>query len=132
MLRTTAKEPDSMVVAGIAPEAASRSLASLEVIAHHSHIPDLYQIIAVEVPDDLAVESVDSAAQLPRGWQTNEASTAAVGTEWADSLRTPVLRVPSAIFPDEWNYVLNPLHADFARITFTITGERIDPRLYAS
>jgi RES domain-containing protein len=27
-----------------------------------------------------------------------------------------VLKVPSAIVTEEWNYLLNPLHADFAKL----------------
>jgi hypothetical protein len=40
-----------------------------------------------------------------------------------------VLRVPSAIYRDEHNYVINPLHPDFPRIRFDISTEAIDARL---
>ena len=44
--------------------------------------------------------------------------------------RTAVLRVPSAVLGEEWNYVLNPVHADFARIQFNEPKRlRVDPRL---
>lgn len=67
--------------------ASTRSLASIEVIAHHSHIPDLYQIIAIDI-DDLTMETVD-AARLPAGWQTNEDTTAEIGTEWPALFELP-------------------------------------------
>ena len=43
---------------------------------------------------------------------------------------TPVLQVPSAIVPTEWNFLLNPNHPDFRRITIGLKqAVRFDPRL---
>ncbi len=39
-----------------------------------------------------------------------------LGDYWIDSMRSAVLRVPSAVVPNEFNYLLNPRHGDFARI----------------
>jgi RES domain-containing protein len=36
----------------------------------------------------------------------------AIGEEWIKSQRTPILKVPSAIIPVEFNYILNPEHPD--------------------
>jgi len=45
---------------------------------------------------------------------------------------TSLLRVPSAIVPETSNYLLNPVHADAARITIaSATRFRFDPRLMA-
>jgi RES domain-containing protein len=43
---------------------------------------------------------------------TNELETQARGDEWLVGKRTPLLRVPSAIMPETWNWVLNPRHPD--------------------
>jgi RES domain-containing protein len=41
-----------------------------------------------------------------------------------------VLSVPSAIVPEERNYLLNPAHPEFSRITIARPAAyRIDPRL---
>ena len=45
------------------------------------------------------------------------ATTAALrvsGDEWSRSLTSMVLQVPSAIVPDELNYLINPIHPDYS------------------
>jgi RES domain-containing protein len=46
------------------------------------------------------------------------AATQEIGRKWTAEFRSAVLRVPSAIVPAEWIYVLNPKHPDFRRIEF--------------
>lgn len=38
------------------------------------------------------------------------------GDAWLNTLLMPGLRVRPAVVPGQFNYLLNPLHADFARI----------------
>ena len=49
------------------------------------------------------------------------------------SVQTPVPRVPSAIVPSEYNFLLNPAHRRFGEV---VIGEpepfEFDPRLYQS
>ena len=69
---------------------------------------------------------------LPDGWHEEDSvlNTAKRGTEWAHSMSTAVLQVPSAAIHEEFNYILNPLHPDFASIRFDIPdAEYIDRRL---
>jgi RES domain-containing protein len=112
--------------------AATKSLATIEVVAHRRGIPRHYQIIVIEIPDDLNVDTIERNA-LPDGWSADspDIDTAVLGTRWAASLKSAVLKVPSAIYPDEYNYVLNPLHPDFPRIRFQVSTEKIDRRLEA-
>lgn len=109
----------------------TRALAAIEVIAHHRVIPIDYHVIVIEIPNTLDVETV-RLEDLPDGWpeEDTSASTAIRGTEWAESLRTAVLMVPSAAIPAEHNYILNPLHPDFGAIRFEVfETEYIDVRL---
>ncbi len=47
------------------------------------------------------------------------------------SARTAVLRVPSAIIPQDYNYLLNPAHPDFAQIKIgTPETFDLDTRLF--
>jgi len=79
--------------------------------------PDLVMVRA-DLPDGLAVKSLD-AAGLPRNWRQYPApeSLAEMGSRWAEEGKTAVLAVPSAVVPQEKNYLLNPAHPDFRRIT---------------
>src|SRR5262249_34412703 len=105
---------------------ATRSLAAVEIIAHHRAIPNDFHIIVIEIPGDLAIEAI-GLEELGRC--RSEVDCAKFGTEWATSLRSPVLRVPSAAFPSEYNYLLNPLHSAFGAIRFNEPDTHIDPRL---
>jgi RES domain-containing protein len=110
---------------------ASRSLAALEVIVNNGAIPVDYRLVVIQLPDSLSIESV-AVEDLAGGWLAGDAGTETAdrGSAWASSLRTPVLRVPSAVIPAEYNYLLNPQHRDFAIIEFyDEMAEYIDPRL---
>jgi RES domain-containing protein len=97
----------------------SISLAALELLVHAdpAFLPGDLVAIAADVPDALSVESIE-IADLPRDWRRYPApeSLADRGTEWTRAGRTAVLSVPSAVVPQERNYLLNPAHPDFRRI----------------
>ncbi|HEY7333534.1 MAG TPA: RES domain-containing protein [Bryobacteraceae bacterium] len=99
--------------------AASRALCALEVLANAGDLADDYIITPIEIPDELSTTAI-SIEMLPASWNRGEPiqETRDVGTEWAQSLRTPILVVPSAVVPRECNYVLNPRHPDFGRLRF--------------
>ena len=110
----------------------SRSLAVLEILAHvqSSEILLSYVTIPVSFPDSL-VEVIDPA-DLPEDWRENPAPSALkeIGDRWTAAKRSAVLQIPSAIVPDEHNFVLDPRHPDFASVVVgEPTGFRIDPRL---
>jgi RES domain-containing protein len=73
-----------------------------------------------------------SPTKLPAGWKRwpYPKTNAAVGDNWVRSGRSAVLKLPSAVVPEEFNYVLNPAHPDFGKIS--IGKPRVfkaDPRL---
>jgi RES domain-containing protein len=73
--------------------------------------------------------------KLPSGWDAKpaRAEIQRLGAEWFASRRTAILQVPSAIIPSEWNFVLNPTHPDFARITIEPPVPfAFDPRLLSA
>jgi RES domain-containing protein len=89
-------------------------------------------LVPADLPEDLAIERVERD-QLPPGWRKTPApeALARLGTEWLRSRRTLALSVPSAVVPQERNYLLNPAHPDFARVAL---GRRepfsFDPRMW--
>ena len=60
-------------------------------------------------------------ASLAEGWNAVPAGSvsAEAGNAWLDGLLSALLMVPSAIVPDEFNVLLNPRHADAAKVTAT-------------
>lgn len=97
--------------------ATSMALAAMEMFVHldPSVAPDDLLAVEIAAPDDLAVEEV-GLRSLPKRWRATEVETAKRGTAWVRSGRTVMLRVPSAVVEGEWNALLNPAHADFARV----------------
>jgi RES domain-containing protein len=110
--------------------AGSRSLAILEILAHltKSAPLDNYVLYRVECDDSL----VQILSDLPAGWNAEPPSAASqsMGDAWVRSATHAVLSVPSAIVPEERNYLLNPIHPDYSRIVIgRAVAYRIDPRL---
>jgi RES domain-containing protein len=97
----------------------SLSLAALEFWVHlDAHAPAAEYIAAsAEVPDDIAIHHVDEA-QLPPGWQKHPppGELRDLGTCWLYAGETAVARVPSAVTPGEFNFLLNPIHHEWTRI----------------
>jgi RES domain-containing protein len=113
--------------------AASRSLACLENVVHRSGrgLNAMYKIMVIYVPDALYVETFN-ATKLPRQWweNTEVANCRAIGDEWLHQQISVVLKVPSAIINDEYNYLLNPLHPDFQQVKLISTENfRFDKRI---
>jgi RES domain-containing protein len=99
--------------------ASSAALAALEVLVHVDPLtaPNDLRLLAVELPDDLPMETLDPAS-LPAGWNAVPAPPAlqALGTSWLTGGRTAALIVPSAVITVEQNVLLNPRHPDMRRV----------------
>lgn len=97
--------------------AESQSLALLELLVQDDPLRANYVLIPAVLPSDLRMTQLD-AGELPDNWRTIGARDVlqAMGLEWIRSGQTAVLSIPSAVLPEERNYLLNPRHPDFARI----------------
>ena len=110
---------------------ATLSLAALESLVHLNP-PVTFKNVAVPVEFDEALVETVAAAGLPAHWteEPPPPSTAKIGDLWVKESRSAVLELPSVIIPDEPNYLLNPAHPDFKKITI---GKPVpfsfDPRL---
>ena len=98
--------------------AESQSLALLELMVQDDPLRAHYVLIPARLPPDLPETRID-AEQLPGNWRTLGARDVlhAIGQAWLQGTQTAVLNVPSAVVPAERNYLLNPRHRDFDRIT---------------
>jgi len=109
------------------------SLAVLEYLVHVDSdiLPESLVSAKATIPETLAIETMNPS-DLPRNWKDKiiPVTLQERGTSWANGAQTPVLRVPSVVIEHEWNYVLNPLHPDFAKIIWdTGIAFSFDPRL---
>jgi RES domain-containing protein len=107
------------------------SLAVLEALVHASMLPKDMVLVSLNVPNDVAIRHWRPSS-LPRGWADYpfRAATQKRGTAWARAGRELAVWVPSAVVPSEWNCLLNPMHADIARVRAKVIGRfRFDPRL---
>lgn len=115
--------------------AESRALAALETLVHLSPGPQriTYMLFEVSFAPALVTEidlepfgdAIRSTTILP--------GTRHAGDSWLARGSTPVLRVASAIIPEEANYLLNPAHPKFPRITIGPPRHfAFDPRLLQS
>jgi len=97
--------------------AGSQSLAVLEALVQDQPLRARYLMIPAILPKNLEIERV-AAERLPANWRSLAAreELQTIGGEWARSASSAVLAVPSAVIPAETNYLLNPLHPQFARI----------------
>ena len=112
----------------------TRSLAVLEVLVHipAAMVPKDFVIISVQIPDSLSVEEV-SWKQLKTEIEKSgiHANFSKLGNDWVKKMNTPVLKVPSIVVKDEFNYIINPAHPTCKEIK--ILEQRsfsFDPRLF--
>jgi RES domain-containing protein len=98
--------------------AESQSLAALEILVQTADPNDLVDLDYVAIPVELDERMIDEAAKIPSDWRGYPAphSTMKIGDQWVRAKSSLALRVPSAIIPAEWNYLLNPAHLDFSKL----------------
>lgn len=97
------------------------SLAALELFVHFTRkdIKLCKSLVAIplDIPNSVKTAEV-SVRNLNPDWRVSPPSnsTKDIGTKWAQKKTSLILRVPSALIPDEYNLVLNSKHADFMKI----------------
>ena len=101
--------------------AATLSLAALEMLVYiyDKDLIDEYSWAPVEFDEAFSLP-VESIGRLPEDWRIDLtfSSLRAIGDRWVSSNMSAVLRVPTAIVPNEFNYIINPAHPDFKKISF--------------
>jgi RES domain-containing protein len=112
----------------------SLALAALEMIVNSgpNELIGDFAAISVHIPENLPRTSV-SLKELPRAWRNYPAPNElqVMGDQWSQSGATAVLEVPSVVVPFEKNVILNPAHADFARVRIgNPVAFEFDPRLH--
>jgi len=99
--------------------AGSRALSVLELSAHRAYIKidESYKFLVIE----LTISALDldeiSVNDLPPNWQsiTSYPVLQKLGSDWYKAMDKLVLKVPSALVPKEFNYLINTKHPDFEK-----------------
>lgn len=98
----------------------SRSLALLETLAHAT-VKILqekkYILVTIYVPDSATAQVID-IKKFPAGWQQTNIHyfTRKTGDRFLMDGKKLLLKAPSILVPEEFNYVINPLHPDMKEI----------------
>lgn len=95
-------------------------------------MPKPHVAIPADIPAGLAIDQVEQDL-LPSNWRDAPPppDLATIGDQWVDNGNSAVLRVPSAVLDEEWNYLLNPEHPDFPQIAIGVAKPfRFDARLF--
>jgi len=114
--------------------AESLALATLEIFVQLNKMSSIeldYVYFDLSIPPEITVESLQ---HLPEHWNQYPPinKTQELGANWIRTEKTAVLKVPSTIIPTEFNYLLNPKHADFKKIKIGKPKHYIfDERLWA-
>jgi RES domain-containing protein len=94
------------------------SLAAWEKIVHMTsfeNLPTNLLLVKIEIPELIEIQTVPPYV-LVKGWDSfpfcNE--TVNYGTSFLQKNEYLALRIPSAIIPEEFNILLNPLHTDIS------------------
>ena len=111
-----------------------QSLAMLEYFVHldPEDAPDDLVLATADVPDDLSRERLP-VSERPAHWRETPAppELAHIGDEFVKKAETCLLVVPSALAINENNWLINPQHAEFRKITLNPTESlRYDPRMF--
>jgi RES domain-containing protein len=117
--------------------AESRALVILEVAVHldiNEDLPADRYYVEIDIPDDIVMQEV-AGGDLPANWDAKPpmAITQFIGDEFVNQNKAAVLKVPSSIVPQEFDYLINPMHEDAQKIKVTdTTPMRFDERLFFS
>lgn len=99
---------------------ANRSLALLETLAH---IPaklfqnKKYVLVTVFLPGKTPMKFIEEK-DLPNNWDALDIQhiTQKIGDHFLEEQKSLVLRAPSVLMPEEFNYIINPLHPSMKQV----------------
>ncbi len=100
--------------------AESRALAMLEVSVHldlSEDLPTDRYFVEIEIPDKIIIQEV-KIEDLPEDWNSKPPTltTQTIGDDFVTQNESAVLKVPSSIVPQEYNYLINPNHPDAKKL----------------
>jgi RES domain-containing protein len=113
----------------------TRALAVLEVSVHLNlkiDLPKDRYMVEIDVPQDIKIFEVE-IRDLPSNWDLKPPLkiTQSIGDDFVKDGKAAILKVPSCIVPQEYNYLINPNHSDAKRFNVVKqTPLKFDERLW--
>ncbi len=73
-----------------------------------------FRTMIIEIPDKMKMDEINEN-DLEKGWRDfrDYSKCQPLGNDWYERAETAVLKVPSALLPYAFNYVLNTMHHDY-------------------
>lgn len=95
----------------------SRSLSTLELVVHRKSVKPYanYRLLVISVADEEHLVNQIFIKDLPSNWRSKKAypSLQKIGSDWYLSKESLILKVPSAVIINEYNYIINTDHPEF-------------------
>ena len=98
------------------------SLAVLEMLVN-TNFKDYaiaLDLMYINFPDEQSITSID-LKHLKNNWKEDFEYTRYIGDEFFKQKQSLILKVPSAVIQEEYNYLANPLHEDFKKVKLVKT-----------
>ncbi|MBN8838419.1 MAG: RES family NAD+ phosphorylase [Sphingobacteriia bacterium] len=107
------------------------SLSLLELLIHSLNYDTLleHNLIVIDVP----IKNIHKIqiTQLKNDWQNDVHYSRFIGNEFLKQQSSLLLQVPSAIIPEESNFIINPKHKDFNKVKLSeVKSFTFDKRLF--
>jgi RES domain-containing protein len=90
-----------------------------------------FKIMIIEIPDSIIISSIN-LFDLEDGWRDfrDYSKCQLIGDKWYDEGKVMVLKVPSAVLPEAFDYVINSEFSDYGMIKLIATTDLVpDERL---
>lgn len=112
----------------------SRALCTTEIAVHTplGIVPQDYFLQSIKLPNIKILEL--SVNELSKNWRNfpHEVSTKVIGDKFIDEEKWLIMKVPSAVIQEEFNYLINPSHKQFKKVQLLkVERFKFDKRLFA-
>jgi len=105
----------------------SRSLSTLELVVHRNAIaPEKkFKMIIISIPDSDTFTKTITTKDLPKNWRKFQEypTLQNIGSQWYNNRESLILKVPSAIIPYEYNFIINTKYESFDKYIKLIRTE---------
>ena len=96
----------------------SLALAAIEILTGGISIGLLERYVKIPVDFDGSLVETLAIAGIPKEWSKYPPSnkTQIIGDDWVRGSKSVLLKVPSVVIKEEFNYLMNPAHPDFKKL----------------